>query len=331
MWVLGNMPAYQQRFEVWCFIRTYTDRHLVYNGALRDFEALVECFTNSKYLPVILGLILAFGNYLNGGTNRGQADGFDIETFNKLESVKDAEGKDIRSMIFEVLFNKLPSKANKMIDELMPCFTNITRRLNKDSDGTEKLGKSTRITFEDFDNLVGGFAAEFNEKYETMQMVLQYFEDPADPFRLRMPKEYAQAKELVDGLMETKDRAKAKYAALLGMLKIQAMKSSDFCMLWDNLFIPSDMILNKPDKVKKEVLVPMFCQSKPFAADDLRVLWDLMTPEERAKALRKKKKKAKRRSSMVPPAGTLLQAHSCADEHDGDEPESFDQGGTFCK
>lgn len=37
------------------------------------------------------------GNYLNGGTNRGQADGFDLETLGKLEGIKDAAGKDVRA------------------------------------------------------------------------------------------------------------------------------------------------------------------------------------------------------------------------------------------
>ena len=31
-------------------------------------------------LEGLLALILAVGNYLNGGTDRGQADGFDLET-----------------------------------------------------------------------------------------------------------------------------------------------------------------------------------------------------------------------------------------------------------
>lgn len=32
-------------------------------------------------------------NYLNGGTNKGQADGFNLEALSKLSSTKDAENK----------------------------------------------------------------------------------------------------------------------------------------------------------------------------------------------------------------------------------------------
>lgn len=36
----------------------------------------------------ILALVLAIGNYMNGGTTRGQADGFGLEILPKLKDVK---------------------------------------------------------------------------------------------------------------------------------------------------------------------------------------------------------------------------------------------------
>lgn len=37
----------------------------------------------------VLGLVLAFGNYMNGGNNtRGQADGFGLDILPKLKDVK---------------------------------------------------------------------------------------------------------------------------------------------------------------------------------------------------------------------------------------------------
>lgn len=42
-----------------------------------------------KTVKEILGLILAFGNYMNGGNRtRGQADGFGLEILPKLKDVK---------------------------------------------------------------------------------------------------------------------------------------------------------------------------------------------------------------------------------------------------
>lgn len=37
---------------------------------------------------MVMESILAFGNYMNGGTQRGQADGFDLNILPKLKDVK---------------------------------------------------------------------------------------------------------------------------------------------------------------------------------------------------------------------------------------------------
>lgn len=274
MWVIGNLVAYQQRLDCWIFARTYLERQEAYGASLASFEAIVQSFVDSECLPSLLGLILATGNYLNGNTVRGQADGFDLETLGKLEGIKDPAGKDIRHFIFDVFFNALQDKASILIDELCPCFLNVTRRLAKDSDGTEKLSKQARVGVEDFDQVVNALHAEFQERHETMQMILQYFEDPADAFRLRMPEEFARAKTCIDDLVAQKERAKDKYAKLLNWFQIKGMKSSDFCLLWDNLLVPSDLIVNKPEKVKKDVLIPSFCQNKAIHIHDLMVLWE---------------------------------------------------------
>ena len=42
----------------------------------------------NKAVHRILGLVLAFGNYMNGGTARGQADGFSLTVLTKLRDVK---------------------------------------------------------------------------------------------------------------------------------------------------------------------------------------------------------------------------------------------------
>jgi len=44
---------------------------------------------SSKEVTNVLGLVLAFGNYMNGGNvARGQADGFELDILPKLKDVK---------------------------------------------------------------------------------------------------------------------------------------------------------------------------------------------------------------------------------------------------
>lgn len=53
---------------------------------------------------------MALGNYLNGGTNKGQADGFSVEDLNKLSGVKDANNKSILEYIVKVAKSQFPEK-----------------------------------------------------------------------------------------------------------------------------------------------------------------------------------------------------------------------------
>ena len=51
-------------------------------------DVVIVLAPNSDGVRRILELILAFGNYMNGGTQRGQADGFDLNILVKLKDVK---------------------------------------------------------------------------------------------------------------------------------------------------------------------------------------------------------------------------------------------------
>ena len=55
----------------------------------------------SEGVKSILGLVLSYGNYMNGGNNaRGQADGFELDILPKL---KDVKSKDNSSNLLQYL------------------------------------------------------------------------------------------------------------------------------------------------------------------------------------------------------------------------------------
>ena len=53
----------------------------------------VRKLKSSKKFKTILEHVLALGNYLNGGTARGQCVGFSLDSLKKLETVKSTDGK----------------------------------------------------------------------------------------------------------------------------------------------------------------------------------------------------------------------------------------------
>ena len=48
----------------------------------------LQVLMTGERVKSILALVLAIGNYMNGGTTRGQADGFGLEILPKLKDVK---------------------------------------------------------------------------------------------------------------------------------------------------------------------------------------------------------------------------------------------------
>lgn len=55
----------------------------------------------SQPIRSVMELVLAFGNYMNGGTQRGQADGFDLEVLAKLKDVKSIVGVHYMTLVLK--------------------------------------------------------------------------------------------------------------------------------------------------------------------------------------------------------------------------------------
>lgn len=270
MWAVGQIPMYDKRLSCWIFARTYKILVAQYTESLESFLDVVECFEHSEALPALLGLFLAAGNHLNGGTSRGQADGFDLDTLDKMQGVKDADGWDLRHFVFGIFFRTMREKSVALLDELWPSFVNVGRRLTKDAIGTERLEKEVKVSLEHLDACVTQLAAEFVEKHESVGDVLA--ECPGeDPFN-RMLGEFESAKLSVDTLVLLRDSAKSRYDSLLRLFHDKDRTSSDFCLIWDNFFLPGDLMVNKG---KSPYFTSAFCEGEPVQLDHLTVLWHL--------------------------------------------------------
>ena len=97
-------------------------------------EELNEC----THFVEFLKLVLAVGNYMNGGSFRGGAAGFKLDTLRKLQDVRSTKlkGKTLLDFLAKLVVNKHPAIAEGMEAELQNvgrgtkvAFSNISTQL----------------------------------------------------------------------------------------------------------------------------------------------------------------------------------------------------------
>ena len=83
----------QQRLELFQFKLQFGQLIEELEAKVSVVERAVNVLSSSKALKDVLQLILALGNYLNGGTAQGGAYGFKLSTLSKLKATKTVDNK----------------------------------------------------------------------------------------------------------------------------------------------------------------------------------------------------------------------------------------------
>merc|ERR1712107_409830 len=69
-----------------------------------------ESLLTSVGVQHLLGLILCVGNYLNGGTARGRADGFGLDVLTQMRSIKMTHGDRPGATLVDYLVKQMETK-----------------------------------------------------------------------------------------------------------------------------------------------------------------------------------------------------------------------------
>eukprot|EP01119_Soliformovum_irregulare_P017325 TRINITY_DN5126_c0_g1_i1.p1 TRINITY_DN5126_c0_g1~~TRINITY_DN5126_c0_g1_i1.p1 ORF type:complete len:1319 (-),score=517.97 TRINITY_DN5126_c0_g1_i1:43-3999(-) len=103
-----SVPYLVTRVELWTFSRNFDEK---VHTLLPDIETLKnafeECMSSKKFL-VLLEIVLALGNYLNGNTFNGRAYGFKMEVLTKLEDTKASNNKTLLHYLVQFVEKKYP-------------------------------------------------------------------------------------------------------------------------------------------------------------------------------------------------------------------------------
>ncbi|KAL4238472.1 riboflavin kinase [Mactra antiquata] len=86
---LSLIPDYAERIFCFIFREAFQESISVIETKMTNLRMTCQALMTSRHVKRVLGLILALGNYMNGGSkSRGQADGFGIDILPKLKDVK---------------------------------------------------------------------------------------------------------------------------------------------------------------------------------------------------------------------------------------------------
>ncbi|ETO28385.1 diaphanous-related formin [Reticulomyxa filosa] len=108
---------------------------------------------DSPHIRKFMEVCLAVGNFINEGTNRGDAKGFRLETFDRLESLKTTDGKMTMFMFIvqiidnnhKELFTDFPDNLTKVVENAKKMESKAIRDAIGDmEDAMERIGKKIR-------------------------------------------------------------------------------------------------------------------------------------------------------------------------------------------
>jgi len=117
------VPAVSSRIDCWAFSLTFAEVAADLRAPFGFIERAISSVRNSKALPQLCALVLHAGNYINGGTNRGQADGFDFAVLGRLAMIKDASGSGtlLSFVVHKLLDLEGAEFAARLSSDLAPC------------------------------------------------------------------------------------------------------------------------------------------------------------------------------------------------------------------
>uniref|UniRef100_A0A9J8C9W9 Formin 1 n=1 Tax=Cyprinus carpio carpio TaxID=630221 RepID=A0A9J8C9W9_CYPCA len=94
LYELSQIPDFARRAHCIIFQSVFVDSISSVHRKLEIISAVSKAFLDNDSVKDVIGVILAFGNYMNGGNRtRGQADGFGLEILPKLKDVKSRDNR----------------------------------------------------------------------------------------------------------------------------------------------------------------------------------------------------------------------------------------------
>ncbi|KAM9946402.1 hypothetical protein ACTFIT_004709 [Dictyostelium discoideum] len=171
-WILEiyGFPMMKERLVAWLFQLEYQE---MYNNIIQILEKLQNAIKDTKSsdsLKKILGIVLVLGNYMNGGSGRGQADGFTLEILDSLATSKDVENKtSLLDYVSKISMEKYPKTMNVAqeldslklvqlsISDMSTDINDLEKQFNISKNNCKKVLEANIPSSSKFQSTIGSF------------------------------------------------------------------------------------------------------------------------------------------------------------------------------
>ena len=228
LWDLAQIPHFQERISCFVFQSSFPDKLGEVAKKLDNLKMTIDALIKNEEVKKILGIILAFGNYMNGGNRqKGQADGFNLDILPKLKDVKTSDN------------------ASNLLQYVVVQYVT---KYDKDNLGTEKaklpfpdpsdIKQASLVNFEDLGKEMMAIGKDLKDCKDRMERVL----DESSPMRLEpfkttmvdfVGKATKELKEQTENLTESRDKFNDIVGAFCFSIgKGKTVEPTDFFGVW---------------------------------------------------------------------------------------------------
>ncbi|KYO23808.1 formin-2 isoform A [Alligator mississippiensis] len=197
LYELSLIPNFSERVFCILFQSTFSESICCIHRKLELLQKLCETLKNGSGVMQVLGLVLAFGNYMNGGNRtRGQADGFGLDILPKLKDVKSSDNsRSLLSYIVSYYLRNFDEDAGKE-----QCIFPLPE--------PQDLFQASQMKFEDFQKDLRKLKKDLRVcETEAAKVYQLSLEEHLQPFKDNMEQFISQAK--IDQNDEEKSLAEA--------------------------------------------------------------------------------------------------------------------------
>jgi hypothetical protein len=206
---IKNIEYSKEKFKLWCDSLAFEDVIEGLEEHVKNYIGAFEVIKNSKSLRKVLSYALAIGNILNGGTNKGQADGFTLDAISKLQAIKDNYGKTLLQTIaikiknedeefgnirreFEICGNALNIPLNETkgeVDKLSKATIENIQILDKINADDNFMTKMKKIVFENKERITK-LSDRIAESTNIAQKIISFFGYPKTDIKFKKPEDF---------------------------------------------------------------------------------------------------------------------------------------------